>query len=495
MKELLNLTAHELMAKFAAGEVTPCEYFTLQLRFARFIEPLLGSFLSLANPSDVNVNALPKETNRLRGIPVSIKDIIATRGFATTAGSRILEGYKPPYDATVVRLLLESGNSIIGKTNLDEFAMGSSTEYSGYHPTRNPWNTKCVPGGSSGGSASSVAALQSVISLGTDTGGSVRQPAAFCGVVGFLPSYGMVSRNGLVAYASSLDQVGILARNVEDIALTMNTISQPDPTDATCLAQEGIDYHSECAGTSHVNGCRIGLVTQLMNPDLVSLDVLSLCEASARSLQAAGCSIVPVSIPLMDLLLPCYHILSPAEASSNLARYDGIRYGLGFPADRDSNLHEHYIKVRQAGFGEEVKRRIISGTYVLSAGYAEEYYNRARMVRRQVAGTVAELYKQVDFLIAPTTPGVAFKLGEKLDDPVAMYAADACTVLASLCSMPAISLPAGISRDGLPVGVQLMAPRMNDALLLALARLFERKHGFVFQVPPLVADALARFEG
>jgi aspartyl-tRNA(Asn)/glutamyl-tRNA(Gln) amidotransferase subunit A len=493
VKELLKLTAHELMAVFAGGSISPSEYFSLQLRFARHVEPLFGSFLSLANLDTLEYEEVLKG-NGLHGVPVSIKDIIAVRGFPATAGSRVLEGYRPPYDATAARLLKERGNPIIGKTNMDEFAMGSSTEYSAYHPTRNPWDATRVPGGSSGGSAASVAALQSAISLGTDTGGSVRQPASFCGVVGFLPSYGFISRYGLIAYASSLDQVGIFARDVQDVALTMNTIARPDPLDATCQAPSDTDYVAAIAELSCLTGCRVGLIKPLLDEKLVSTEVLEVCEDAIEELKNMGCSLKQVDVPLMDMLLPCYHILSPAECSSNLARYDGIRYGLGFPAASSEMLQEHYRRVRGQGFGEEVKRRILSGTYVLSAGYAEEYYNRARMVRAKVAAAVAELFKEVDFLVAPTTPTVAFKLGERLDDPVAMYAADACTVLASLSSIPAISLPAGLGATGMPVGIQFMGPRGSDARFLAFARLYEQVSGEGYRIPPMVAEALARFE-
>ncbi len=495
MKDLLKLTAHELIEKYSSRELSPSEFFSLQFRFALFIEPMLGSFLSLAGVPDEQQAIAEQHDGKLSGIPISVKDILATRDFVTTAGSRILEGYQPHYDATAVKLMLDSSNPIIGKTNLDEFAMGSSTEFSGYHVTRNPWNTQRVPGGSSGGSAAAVAALQSVISLGTDTGGSVRQPAAFCGVVGFLPSYGMVSRYGLFAFASSLDQVGILARDVKDVAITMNTISHPDVKDATCIAKGNQEFIADLEDKEIPAGCRIGIVTQLSDPKLISSDVLTRVDLAVSTLSKMGCSVIPISVPLIDLLLPCYYILSPAEASSNLARYDGIKYGLGFPACMEGSLAEHYFSVRQAGFGEEVKRRILSGTYVLSAGYADEYYNRARMVRRQVADAVNELFKDVDFLVTPTTPAVAFKLGEKLKDPVSMYAADTCTVLANLCSIPAISLPVGLGQDNLPVGFQIIAPRLQDAKLLSLAHQFEQVHGEGYLVPPLVEDALARFEG
>jgi aspartyl-tRNA(Asn)/glutamyl-tRNA(Gln) amidotransferase subunit A len=493
MKELLKFTGHELIARFRAKELAPEEFFALQLRFARYIEPLLGSFLSLAHAGGELPNAARRD-GVLTGIPVAVKDNIATRSFPTTAGSRILEGYRPPYDASAVKRLLENGNSIVGKTNLDEFGMGGSTEYSGYHPTRNPWDSERVPGGSSGGSAAAVAALQSVIGLGSDTGGSVRQPAAFCGVVGFLPTYGFISRYGLIAFASSLDQIGVFARDVQDIALTLNTIALPDPLDATCQAPAGLDFAGELATAKDLAGCKVGVIRQLTDEKLISAEVLEVCEDAIEKLAHAGCSITQVDIPLIDMLLPSYYILSPAECSSNLARYDGIRYGLGYPAQSSEILQEHYRRVRGQGFGEEVKRRILSGTYVLSAGYAEEYYNRARMVRAQVASAVAGLFNDVDFLIAPTAPIVAFKFGEKMNDPVTMYAADVCTVLANLSSIPAVSLPAGLGTTGMPVGIQFIGPRRSDARLLAFARMYEQISGEGYRIPPMVAEALARFE-
>jgi aspartyl-tRNA(Asn)/glutamyl-tRNA(Gln) amidotransferase subunit A len=494
VKELLKLTAHELIAKYKAKELKPEELFTMQLRFARHIEPLLGSFLSMAQP-DSEITKVTAGERGLTGIPIAVKDNITTRSFPTTAGSRILGGYRPPYDATAVKRLFESGNRIVGKTNMDEFGMGGSTEYSGYHLTRNPWDSSRVPGGSSGGSAAAVAALQSVVALGSDTGGSVRQPASFCGVVGFLPSYGFISRYGLIAFASSLDQIGLFARDVQDIALAMNTISLPDPMDATCQAPAGCDYAAALASSKELANCRIGVVSQMTDEKIINAEVLGVCKGALKSLEQAGCNITQIDIPLIDMLLPCYYILSPAECSSNLARYDGIRYGLGYPAASSEILHEHLLSVRGRGFGEEVKRRILSGTYVLSAGYAEEYYNRARMVRAQVASAVAGLFKDFDFLIAPTAPIVAFKFGEKTADPVTMYAADICTVLASLCSIPAISLPAGFNSDGMPIGIQLIGPRLGDARLLAFAHLFEQVSGQGYRIPPMVSEALARFEG
>lgn len=494
MKELLTLTAHELMAKFSAGEVAPEEFYALQMRFARHIEPKVRSFLTLAEDG-VSPPEVATRGGALWGVPVSIKDLLTTTDFPTTAGSRILEGYAPPYDATAVKLLRDAGNYFTGKTNLDEFGMGSSTENSAYFPTHNPWDLARVPGGSSGGSAASVAALQSVVSLGTDTGGSVRQPAGFCGVVGFLPTYGYVSRNGLIAFASSLDHVGMLARDVTDIALMMNTVGRPDKLDATSQAPADADYLAEMNDRESVAGCTVGVINQMMDPKLVSQDVLVACEVAIRVLENAGCGVKRVDLAGVERLLPCYYILCPAEASSNLARYDGIRYGAGFPADISRTLQQHYRAVRSPGFGEEVRRRILLGTYVLSAGYAEAYYNQARRVRHAITEGIAEMFEGVDFLLLPTSPTTAFGLGERIDDPVKMYAADICTVTANLASTPAISLPGGLSPDGMPIGIQFIAPQKHDGRLLALARLYEEHAGTGYSVPPLVAEELAGFEG
>ena len=491
--ELLKFSAEELMSLFKSKKLKPKEFFQIQLEFARKVDPLVKSFLYLAQ--DVpDPESYPTESdNVLFCVPVSIKDILCTRDMPTTAGSRILEGYVPPYDASAVKLLRKGGNFILGKTNLDEFAMGSSTENSGFFPTRNPWDPARVPGGSSGGGATSVASLQSVIALGTDTGGSVRQPASFCGVYGFRPTYGMISRYGLIAYASSLDQVGIFARTVADIAYTMNTISKPDTKDATCIAREDLDFVSAVNSPPDFKGARLGVVASLMNEKVIDEEVLTLCEESLRILAGYGVEIVSVELPFPDQLLPCYYILTSAEASSNLARYDGVRYGLGFAKAKNMNIQEQYLTVRSKGFGAEVKRRILLGTYVLSAGYAERYYNQARQVRKIVVDAVSNLLKEIDFLFAPTSPTVAFYLGERLDDPVKMWSSDVCVVLANLANLPSISVPAWTSREGLPVGIQFMGRRGDDSRLLAFARTYEQVSSLRFRVPPLIERELTSF--
>jgi len=491
--ELLKFSAEELMSLYRSKKLKPREFFQIQLEFAKKVEPLVKSFLYLAEDiADLETNPVEPD-NALFGVPVSIKDILCTKDMPTTAGSRILEGYVPPYDASAVNLLREDGNFLIGKTNLDEFGMGSSTENSGFFPTRNPWDLARVPGGSSGGGASSVASLQSVIALGTDTGGSVRQPASFCGVYGFRPTYGMISRFGLIAYASSLDQVGIFARTVADIAYAMNTISKPDARDATCIAKGDLDFVSAVKSPPNFQGARLGVVSSLMNEKVINEEVLSLCEESLRILAGQGVEIVSVELPFPEHLLPCYYILTCAEASSNLARYDGVRYGLGFAQARNMNIQDQYLAVRSSGFGSEVKRRILLGTYVLSAGYAERYYNQARQVRKIVADAVSELLEEIDFLFAPTSPTVAFYLGERLDDPVRMWSSDVCVVLANLANLPSISVPAWISSEGLPVGIQFMGRRGDDGRLLAFARTYEQVSSLRFRVPPLIESELASF--
>lgn len=500
MKELLQLPAHEVGARIAGGEVEVGDLWPLQLRFAKLVEPEIRSFLALAEgvaPSAELASGESRGDGRkgLARVPVSVKDIITTRDFPTTAGSKILAGYVPPYDATAVRLLRAADNFIVGKTNLDEFAMGSSTEYSGYFPTRNPWDPARVPGGSSGGAASSVAALQCFVALGSDTGGSVRQPAALCGAVGFKPTYGFISRYGLIAYASSLDHIGIAAREVTDVALTMNTIARPDPHDATSQAPADMDYVAALEKRGSLMDAKIGVVKELMDPEVMDPEVIALCEKSLDILSSAGLKVLPVSLPQVRHLLPAYYVLASAEASSNLARYDGIRYGLGFPADTSQSLREQYLRVRSSGFGEEVKRRILLGTYVLSAGYAEAYYNQARQLRHVVASAVAEAFRKVDFLFSPTSPFTAFRFGERLDDPRKMYACDQCVVLANLANLPAISIPAWLSKSHLPVGIQFMAPSREDARLLALARLYEEAAQLRFRVPPLIARRLDEFKG
>ena len=402
----------------------------------------------------------------LAGAPVAIKDVLSTRGVTTTCGSRILENYVPPYDATAVARLEAAGAVILGKTNCDEFAMGSSTENSAYGPTRNPRGLDRVPGGSSGGSAAAVAAGQALAALGTDTGGSVRQPAAFCGVVGLLPTYGRISRYGLAAFASSLDHVGPLTRSPRDAALLLRAIAGHDPLDATSATEPVPDY--EAGLERPVRGIRIGVPREAFaNPGLAPT-VRDRVEAGLAALQASGCELRPLSLPLNDAAIAVYYVLATAEASSNLARYDGVRYGRRAPAD---TLAELYRKTRNRGFGAEVKRRILLGTYVLSAGYYDAYYRKAQQVRALLARDFARAFGEVDLICTPTTPTPAIRLGEKAADPLALYLADIFTVPADLAGIPAISLPCG-DDQGLPIGLQLIAPAFQEARLLQLAHHF-----------------------
>jgi aspartyl-tRNA(Asn)/glutamyl-tRNA(Gln) amidotransferase subunit A len=409
-----------------------------------------------------------RDPGPLAGVPVGLKDNMCTRGIATTCSSRILDGWKPPYDATIVTRLHEAGAVIIGKTNLDEFAMGSSTENSAFGPTRNPRDTTRVPGGSSGGSAAAVAARFAAVGLGSDTGGSIRQPAALCGVVGAKPTYGAVSRLGLVAFASSLDQIGPLARTVEDAAMLLEAISGHDPMDSTSIEQGPLELLGGL--TRGVEGLRIGRITDL--PKGASPDVDARVEEAFDALAEAGATIVDVEVPAFTYGLTANYLIAPAEASSNLARYDGVRFGLRREAP-DTNAM--YLATRTEGFGDEVKRRIMLGTYALSAGYYDAYYGRALKVRRRIADDFARAYADADVLVTPASPSVAFHLGDKTADPLAMYLCDTYTIPSNLTGHPGISVPFGTGEDGLPVGVQVLAPALGDALMFRTAAELERR--------------------
>jgi aspartyl-tRNA(Asn)/glutamyl-tRNA(Gln) amidotransferase subunit A len=403
----------------------------------------------------------------LAGVPVALKDNMCTRGVPTTCSSRILEGWRPPYDATIVTKLLSAGAILVGKTNLDEFAMGSSTENSAFGPTRNPLDTSRVPGGSSGGSAAAVAAGFAALAFGSDTGGSIRQPAALCGVIGIKPTYGRVSRYGLVAFASSLDQIGPFTHTVADAALALQVVSGHDPNDSTSIPEPLPDYSSVL--DRGVAGLRVGRITDL--PQGADPDVVERTEQAFESLAAAGATIVDVEVPAFTYGLTAYYIIAPAEASSNLARYDGVRYGLRVEAP-DTNAM--YAATRTAGFGDEVRRRILLGTYALSAGYYDAYYGKALRIRRLMARDFAKAYEQVDVLVTPTSPSVAFPFGSKTADPLAMYLCDTYTIPADLTGDPAMSVPFGTGADDLPVGVQVIAPALGEPVMLQVAAELER---------------------
>ena len=409
------------------------------------------------------------ELPALAGVPVGIKDVLAMRGAPATAGSKILAGYHPPYDATAVARLEAAGAILVAKLNCDEFAMGSSNENSAFGPVRNPRALDRVPGGSSGGSAAAVAAGFCVATLGTDTGGSIRQPAAFCGVVGLLPTYGRVSRYGLIAFASSLDRVGPLTNTVEDAARMLAVLSGPDPLDATSAPEPVADYLA--ALSRPVAGLRIGVPAEYFGEGL-DPEVRAAVERSIAALEAAGCIVKPIALPHTRYAIPAYYVLATAEASSNLSRFDGVRFG--FREREAGTLSRMYRETRDEGFGAEVKRRILLGTYALSAGYYDAYYRKAQQVRTLIAQDFLRAFEQVDVIAGPMTPTPAFRLGEKTDDPLSMYLADIYSVAASLAGICGISVPCGETRDGLPLGVQLMAAHFNEATLLQVAQAAER---------------------
>lgn len=458
--------------KLRAQEVV--EYFLQKIKekdeqLRAFITVCEEEALAQAKALDENP---PAAKGLLAGVPVAVKDNIVTRGVRTTCASRILENFYPPYEATVVEKLKAAGAIIIGKTNLDEFAMGSSTENSAFFPTRNPWNPDCVPGGSSGGSAAAVAAGEVPLALGSDTGGSVRQPAAFCGLVGLKPTYGRVSRYGLVAFASSLDQIGPLARSVEDCALLTQVIAGQDPRDSTTAAQPVPDYLSEL--TRPLTSLRIGLISEDLLEG-IDPEIKVAFERVVGYLAQEGAQFEEIEFPSWKIALPCYYVIAPSEASSNLARYDGVRYG--FRDRAAARLHAMYEKTRTNGFGAEVKRRIILGTFALSAGYYEAYYGQANRARHLIAHEFSSALKKVDFILTPTTPEPAFRFGAKAD-PIAMYLSDIFTVTANLAGVPAISLPVGMTETGLPIGLQIIGDFFQESKLFRLAFLLEKKVKF-----------------
>jgi aspartyl-tRNA(Asn)/glutamyl-tRNA(Gln) amidotransferase subunit A len=409
----------------------------------------------------------------LAGVPIAIKDVISTSGIRTTCGSKILESYVPPYDATAVARLEKAGAVILGKTNCDEFAMGSSNENSAYGPVRNPIAPDRVPGGSSGGSAAAVAAGLAVVALGTDTGGSIRQPGSFCGIPALMPTYGRVSRYGLIAFASSLDRIGPFAVNIADAATVMSVIAGHDENDSTSAAVSVPDYSAEIE--KPVQGLRIGVPEEYFAEGIDS-EVKDKVLAAIALMEKLGCRRIPLKMPHTEYAIATYYIIATAEASSNLARYDGVRFGLRVPG---GTLLDMYRKTRERGFGPEVKRRIMLGTYVLSSGYYDAYYLRAQKVRSLIARDFSDAFQKVDAILAPTSPTTAFKLGEKTSDPLQMYLADIYTVTGSLAGITGISVPCGRSKDQLPVGLQILGPHFSEFRILQLARAFEKAGGFV----------------
>ncbi len=438
-------------------------------------DPAIGAYLTLckerAYRQAAHIDALADKGDDLpplAGVPVAIKDVFTTRDVRTTAGSKILADFVAPYDATVVTRLENAGAIILGKTNCDEFAMGSSNENSGFYPVRNPRDHSRVPGGSSGGSAAAVAAGTAVAALGSDTGGSIRQPAAFCGVVGLMPTYGRVSRYGLIAFASSLDHPGPFGKSVRDAALILQAIAGRDPLDST-TADVPVPNYRQYIGQP-VTGIKVGVPREYFDEGL-DPEVRAAVELGIQELKTAGAEIVPISLPHTAYAIPTYYVVATAEASSNLARYDGVRYGLRSPDSK--TLGEMYRRTRDAGFGAEVKRRIMLGTYVLSAGYYDAYYLKAQRVRTLLARDFEEAFTKVDVIVTPTAPTPAFKLGEKVDDPLAMYLADIFTVTADLAGIPGISIPSGQSKEGLPIGMQILGRHFDEATVLRAAHVAE----------------------
>jgi aspartyl-tRNA(Asn)/glutamyl-tRNA(Gln) amidotransferase subunit A len=471
MPDLLDLTVVEAAARISSKEISTEEYF--QAWQAAAAGDDLNAYLWSAQGRD----GFAAAEGPLHGIPVAVKDIFCTEGIPTTAGSRILEGYLPPYTATAVQRLDAAGAGILGKTNMDEFAMGSSNENSAYAPVLNPWDRERVPGGSSGGSAAVVAGGLAPCSIGTDTGGSIRQPAAFCGIVGLKPTYGAISRYGMIAFASSLDQCGPLTRDVRDAALLLGVLQGRDPCDSTSV---GIDGGISLPDREDLSGLHFGVPAELARDDFDS-GVREVFEATLGKIEELGGEIAEVALPSAEHGISAYYVIAPAEASSNLARYDGVRYGMR--AGGDGDLIEMYETTRSEGFGAEVKRRIMLGTYALSSGYYEAYYGQAQKVRTRIAEDFSGAFSNVDFVVTPTAPSVAFGLGEKTDDPLAMYLNDFFTVPMSLAGIPAISIPAGLAEpEGggpqLPVGFQIAAPAFAEQRLLDAAYALEQGIGF-----------------
>ena len=472
-------TFAELRAEISAGSTKAADLAGAYYDRIAQINPRLNVYLSLTRERALQqaerVDALASKGDPLpplAGIPVGIKDVLVMQGAPATAGSKILEGYRPPYDATSVAKLEAAGAVLLGKLNCDEFAMGSSNENSAYGPVHNPVDTDRVPGGSSGGPAAAVAANMAVATLGSDTGGSIRQPASFCGVVGVLPTYGRVSRYGLIAFASSLDRVGPFAANVRDAATMLGVIAGHDPKDATSSAAPVPDFAAE--SDKPVEGLRIGIPAEYFAEGL-DPEVRAAIESGIDSLKAAGCTFKPISLPHTKYAIPTYYLVATAEASANLARFDGVRYG--YRSADSENLSGMYRHSRDEGFGAEVKRRILLGTYALSAGYYDAYYLKAQQVRRLLAEEFLRAFSEVDAIVTPTAPMPAFKLGEKTGDPLAMYLADIYTVTASLAGICGVTVPCGATSAGLPVGMQILARHLNEGTALRVARAVEAAHG------------------
>lgn len=485
-----GLTAHELHDLMQDGRLMCTDI--VRAVFARIdrVEPKVKAYLCLFRETALEQAARVDEKIKrgdelgpLEGIPVALKDVLCTLEGETTCASRILKGFHAPYEATVVKRLRESGAVSVGKTNLDEFAMGSSTENSAFQITANPWDLSRVPGGSSGGSAAAVAADEAIVALGSDTGGSIRQPASLCGIVGLKPTYGRVSRYGLVAFASSLDQIGPMAKDVQDIALTMNVIAGRDPLDSTSADIPVPDFLTALA--QDLNGTKIGMPQEYFGEGIDD-DVRESVEKAADRMRKCGAEITQVSLPHTEYAIPVYYIVANAEASANLARYDGVKYGFRGPEANDTMTM--YEKTKSHGFGQEVKRRIMLGTYALSSGYYDAYYLKAQKVRTLFRRDFEKAFSVCDALIMPTSPTPAFRIGEKTDDPLKMYLSDVFTISANLAGLPALSIPCGYSKEGLPIGLQIMAKPFDEATVLRVASAYERNRGEQLGKPSLDRD-------
>jgi len=484
--EIYQLTAHQLHEMLSRKEVTCREIAEAVLKRIEKVENRIHAYITLLSDSAMEQATLADtrykngQAGPLTGIPLAIKDLICTQGIRTTCGSHILENFIPTYDATVIEKLKTAGAVFVGKANMDEFAMGSSTENSFFGPTHNPWDLARIPGGSSGGSAAAVAADECIASLGSDTGGSIRQPAACCGVVGLKPTYGLVSRFGLVAFASSLDQIGPFGKDVRDIALLMNGISGHEPRDSTSVDIPVPDYTR--ALLNDVRSMILGVPREYFIEG-IDPEVESAVREAIRALEKLGAKVVEVSLPHSEYALAVYYIIAPAEASSNLARYDGVKYG--FRAKGNYDLLEMYKESRSQGFGAEVKRRIMLGTYALSAGYYEAYYRKASQVRTLIQEDFRKAFSQCDVLLMPTAPTPAFKLGEKVDDPLQMYLSDIFTIPCNLAGLPGLSLPCGFSRQGLPIGLQILGNHFQEEKLFRVAYTYEQNTEFHRRKPIL----------
>ena len=484
MNELLKKSAAEQSKALKNKEISAVELTNAAFERIDNVDEKLGAFNSLtkeialktAKKVDEKI-AKGEELPLLAGVPLALKDNMNLKGSKTTASSKILENFVSPFNATISEKLLNNLVPIVGKANLDEFAMGSSNENSAFKKVHNPWNLNKVPGGSSGGSAASVAACEATLALGSDTGGSIRLPASFCGIVGMKPTYGRVSRYGLIAFASSLDQIGPFARTVEDAANLLEVISGHDPKDSTSLNLP-VEHYSEHLNDD-IKGMKVGVIKELMSEGL-SDDVQIAIEKAIEDYKKLGCEIVEISLPKLKYSIGIYYILATAECSSNLARFDGVKYGYRTPDAR--NLLEMYTKTRAEGFGAEVKRRIMLGTYALSSGYYDAYYKKAQQMRALVTQDFEEAFKKVDILISPTCPNTAFDLGAKASDPLAMYLTDIATISANLAGIPGLSVPAGFDKDGMPIGLQILAPQLQESRLFNAAHKFERANDYYLKL-------------